>query len=183
MVKDLKTKAARAVSFVLHPQFIFPVALFLPFFKDGQVDDYFVVLGISFVLPFLYFLYLFFSKRISDWDIKDRKERYRIYAAALIGMLASLGYLYAFSSGLIFQDFLKLFLVAVVLVAANFVSKVSIHAACISFLCIFLVKDFWVSPFIFVLVPLVAASRYILKRHGILELILGATIPFLFLLF
>lgn len=176
------SKPARIVSWALHPQLIFPVALFLPFYKDEQVEDYFVVLGISFVLPFIYFLYLYFSKKISDWDIKDRKERYRLYGVALLGMLASLGYLYWFSSGLIFQDFLKLFLVAVVLVAANFVSKVSIHAACISFLCIFLVKDFSVSPLIFVLVPLVAASRYILKRHGILELILGATIPFLFVL-
>jgi len=168
---------------VLHPQFVFPIALFLPFFKDDQVEHYFVVLGISFVLPFLYFLYLYFSKRISDWDIKDRQERYRIYAAALIGILASLGYLHVFSSGLIFHDFFKLFLVALVLVGANFVSKVSIHAACISFLCIFLAKDFEVSPLIFVLVPLVAASRFILKRHGVLELILGAAIPFLFLLF
>jgi hypothetical protein len=150
------SKPARIVSWVLHPQLVFPVALFLPFYKDGQVGDYFVVLGISFVLPFVYFLHLYLSKKISDWDIKDRRERYRLYAAALVGMLTSLAYLHEFSSDLIFQDFLKLFLVAVVLVVANFVSKVSIHAACISFLCLFLVKDFSVSPFIFILVPVVA---------------------------
>ncbi|MFA4815113.1 MAG: hypothetical protein WC924_00590 [Candidatus Gracilibacteria bacterium] len=42
-------KITRLVSFILHPQFVFPVVLFLPFLKGEVIPDYFAVLAISFI--------------------------------------------------------------------------------------------------------------------------------------
>ena len=58
--------------------------------------------------------------------------------------------------------------------------KVSVHTAMVSILTILLVGYYEWSPWIFLIIPIVAASRLILKRHSWLEVALGVLLPFLF---
>ena len=58
--------------------------------------------------------------------------------------------------------------------------KVSIHTAMVTTLSILLVEFYEWSSWIFLVIPLVAASRLILKRHSWLEVALGVALPFVF---
>ncbi|MFA6023940.1 MAG: hypothetical protein WC777_01860 [Candidatus Gracilibacteria bacterium] len=179
MKKALKVKICEAISFIAHPVFVFPL-LTVVYFKWDQLSSFLAVLGLSFVMPFLYFLYLYKTKRISDFDVSKRIQRYPLYYATLIGLMLSIIYLYLFSTKEIFYDFSRLLAIATLLILFNFKIKVSIHVALITILCFALVQDFNLSPLIFLTIPLVVYSRLLLKRHKPLELILGFGIPALF---
>ncbi len=170
----------KLVSQLSHPVLIFPVCIILLFGVEQAWVPLVVVLGLSFGLPFLFFLWLFFSKKISDFDVSQRKQRYPLYAFCLLGMMTSLAFLYFSESTFLFYEFLRLLLLAVVIVCVNFKIKVSVHTAMVSILTILLVGYYEWSPWIFLIIPIVAASRLILKRHSWLEVALGVLLPFLF---
>ena len=171
---------AKLVSQIAHPVLTFPLYITLLFGIEQAWGSLLIVLGFSFGLPFLFFLWLFFTKKISDFDISQRKQRYPIYALSLLGMLASLAFLHFFESSFLSYEFLRLFLLATALVCINFKIKVSVHTAAITTLGILLMEFYQWSPWIFLLVPVVAISRLILKRHSWVEVGLGALLPLLF---
>lgn len=173
---------AKNISHISHPVLTFPICLTLLFGVEQSWQSLSFVISFAFGLPFLFFLWLFFTKKISDFDVSQRKQRYPIYALSLLGMLASLVFIYFFESSFLFHEFLRLFLLATTLVLINFKIKVSIHTATITTLGILLVQFYQWSPWIFLLIPLVASSRLILKRHSWVEVGLGALLPFLFYL-
>jgi hypothetical protein len=176
MTSTFKIKFAKAISLIAHPVFVFPL-LTLIYFEWDQVESFLVIALLSFVLPFLYFLYLYKNKKISNFDVTERTQRYPLYAAALLGLTLSLIYLYFYSSEAILHDFSRILLIATVVVLVNFKIKVSIHTALITLLCLSLVQDFNAHPLILLLIPLMMYSRYSLKRHSLIELVLGVGIP------
>lgn len=174
------TSAAKLVSRLMHPVLTFPVSIVLLFGVEQAWQNLAFVLIFSFSLPFLYFFQLFTKKKVSDFDISRREQRYPVYAASLLGMLASLAYLYFESSTFLFYEFLRLFCLAITLVCINFKIKVSIHTASAMILTILWIEFYHGSFWIFLLIPFVVASRLILKRHSWLEVGLGIFIPLLF---
>lgn len=174
------TSLAKLVSQVAHPVLTFPLCIILLFGAEQAWELLIVVLGFSFGLPFLFFLWLFFSGKITDFDVSDRKQRYPLYASGLVGMLASLAFMYFSPSTFLFNEFLRLFLLAVFMVLINFRVKVSIHTAMATVLSVLLFEFYEWEAWIFLLAPLVAASRLILKRHSWLEVCLGTALPILF---
>ncbi len=176
----MKTTLAKFTSQISHPVLTFPLVLILLFGAQEAWSSLVVVFSFSFGLPSLYFLWLFARKKISDFDISQREQRYPIYAASLLGMLISLTYLYFAASPFLFYEFLRLFCLAVTLVLINFKVKVSIHTASAVILTILLIEFSHSSLWIFLLIPIVAASRLILKRHSWIEVALGILIPLLF---
>lgn len=177
MQKIQLQKPSKVVSFLLHPQFLFPLVILLPFVKGGETAQYLAVLLISFILPFSYFIYLYLTGQISDWDITKRKERYGLYFASLLGLILTLFYLHSYSIDFIFQEFLKISILAFIIMVMNFKIKVSIHVALVTVLCLLFIQYFEVSYLIVLLIPLIALSRVILKRHSVLEAILGFLVP------
>ena len=165
----------RWISIVFHPVFIFPVLTGI-YFSWERLQDFLVVFGVSFFLPFLYFLHLKRVGKIKNWDVSSRENRPQIYATSLFGMSLSLIYLRLYSSPEIFNEFLWLILLGLTLAFVNFKIKVSIHMALITLLCFKLFQDFNWHPLIFLLIPVVAHSRLKLKRHTPLELILATVI-------
>lgn len=174
------TPAAKLISRLSHPVLLFPLSLVLLFASQNTWSNLLGVFVLSFGLPFLFFLYLYASKKISDFDVSNREQRYPLYAASLLGMLASLAYLYFESSTFLFYEFLRLFCLAITLVCINFKIKVSIHTASAMILAILLIEFYHGSFWIFLLIPFVAASRLILKRHSWVEVVMGIFIPLLF---
>jgi membrane-associated phospholipid phosphatase len=174
---------AKWISRLGHPLLTYPLSMIALFGVEEAWRSLTLIFCISFGLPFLFFLWLFFSKKISDFDVSKRKERYPLYGISLLGMTGSLFFLYFTESAFIFSEFLRLFLLAAALVLLNFKIKVSVHAAMISILTILLVQFYSWSPWIFLLIPLIGTSRLILKRHSWLEVILGVILPaFIYLL-
>jgi hypothetical protein len=169
----------RLISILGHPLLIFPLTLGL---LVSQRDSWALLGGVfalCFVGPFSFFLYSLKTKRISDFDIYKRTQRYPIYAVSLLGMLASLIFIHFFGSEELTKEFLQLFILAVLLVTLNFKTKVSIHVALIATFAVVLVNDYGVGLWVFSLIPLMAWSRVALHRHTVLEVILGGSIPLL----
>ncbi len=175
----MKKQFLKTISLLTHPVFTFPVLTML-YFEWSQINSFFVVFLLSFLAPFGYFLYLYKQKKISNFDVTDRKQRYPLYYATLTGLSISLVYLYLYSTPEIFQDFSRLIALAITIILFNFKIKVSLHAAILTVLCFSLTKDFNLTPAIFLLIPIVAYSRLALKKHSLQELILGVIIPTLF---
>lgn len=171
---------AKFVSQIAHPVLTFPLSIILLFGTEQAWGPLLVVLGFSFGLPFLFFLWLFFSGKITDFDVSERKQRYPLYAGGLLGMFTSLAFMYFSPSTFLFNEFLRLFLLGITVVGVNFKIKVSVHVAMAATLSILLVEFYQWSPWIFLVILPVAASRLILKRHSWLEVVLGALIPFIF---
>jgi hypothetical protein len=174
------SSAANLISRLFHRVLIFPLALILLFSAQNAWIGLIFTLSFSFGLPFLYFLHLFARRKISDFDVSDRKQRYPLYAASLVGMLISLIFLKATQPTPLFYEFLRLFCLALTLVCINFKIKVSIHTASTLLLAILLFEFYGWSPWLFIIVPLVGTSRLILKRHSWMEVGLGILIPLIF---
>ena len=171
---------AKIISWVFHPVFVFPALIVLLFFKEQAYVEMLWVLAMAFGGPFVVFLWLFVRGKVSNFDVTDRAQRYPIYAVSLIGMTASVVYLYFYGYGFIFGEFLRLVLLGFVLVAVNFKVKVSIHTATTVVLTAMLYKFYGVDLMVFALVPFVVFSRVILKRHSWIEVALGVLVPAVF---
>jgi len=171
---------AGAISWIFHPVFVFPALIVLLFFKERAYVEMLYVLAMAFGGPFAWFLWLFVRGRIGNFDVTDRAQRYPIYAVSLIGMTASVVYLYFYGTQFVLGEFLRLVLLGFVLVAVNFKVKVSIHTAMAVVLVAMLIKFYGVDWFVVSVVPLVALSRIILKRHSRVEIALGVLLPAVF---
>ena len=167
-------------SSILHPQFILPIILLLPFAKQSLFKEFVIAFIIVFAIPFVVFMYFFFSKRISNWDITNRKERYPIYIIALISFALGLFYTYIFTDSFIFAEFVKFASLGVIVFLINFITKISAHVLSAMVLCILLVTYFHLSILIFLAVPLVAISRIRLKRHKVIETLFAIIVPAIF---
>ena len=170
---------AKWISRLGHPILVYPLSMLVLFSTEHAWKSLLIVSCFSFGLPFLFFLYLFFSKKISDFDIMHREQRYSLYGVALLGMLTSMAFLYFNEPGFLFSEFLRLFLLATALVIINFKIKVSIHVLMITILAILLIHFYGLSSWILLLTPLMGCSRILLKRHSWLEVALGALLPFI----
>lgn len=174
-------RIAKLISLLLHPLFSFPVLLFLPFLKEERTQEFLPIFFLVFGVPFLLYLFLLSTKRISDWDIKNRKERYPLFFCTILCLLISLILLSRNDSELIFQEYLFFFLCGAIIIIFNFWTKVSIHVGLLMMIGIFCFRYFQnAAPFLFALVPLVATSRLFLKKHTLQEVTLGIVIPLLF---
>jgi hypothetical protein len=171
---------ARSISSFGHPVLLFPLVLGLLLRVEGSWSVALVVFALAFGGPFIYFLWLYFTHRVSDFDISDRRQRYGVYAVSLLGMFLTGIYLFFAGSGWLFMEFLKLFALALVLVALNFKVKVSIHVALITVLTLFAVQFYAWAPWVMLLVFPMMWSRWKLKRHTLLEIALGFGVPLLF---
>lgn len=169
----------RLISVLGHPVLIFPLTLGLLLGRQASLALLGGVFALCFVGPFSFFLYSLTTKRISDFDIYDRKQRYPIYAVSLLGMLASLIVVHLWGSEELTKEFLQLFVLAVILVGLNFKTKVSLHVALVATFALVLVNDYGLGMWVFGLIPLMAWSRVALHRHTLLEVILGGSIPLL----
>lgn len=116
----------------------------------------------------VYKISTFFTKR----KIKSETKKFSIAAFAALTVFSSLAYFLPLSGVLLFGVFTLFFLNIVHHVVRDF-WKISSHMMTYTAICVFLtVIDFRFS-FSFVLLPLVAWSRLKLKRHTVLQVIVG----------
>jgi membrane-associated phospholipid phosphatase len=158
--------------------------LFQTDLTQSQIQFLLPILAIfEVVIPFIALLLLRHQHQITDWDITHRKQRYTIMAIFALCSLISLGFVYQYGNLLAFQLLGTLFVIQVITTAITHLWKISLHMAVNTAGAIFI--NFlvgWNLWWLFLILPLVAWSRYILRRHTAYQLV-GGTLASLIICF
>jgi len=147
-------------------------------FSQSRLRFLFIVAFFDVVLPFVFFLFLYYSGRVSDWWITKRQERLPIFVfvalAHFLGILSASWYGNLEIMRLL-VSFYTLFLVFLVIILFY---KISTHTGILSTL-VFLMAAFFGPWFLLLysLVVLVGWSRLVLKAHSLGQVFWGAVIP------
>ena len=126
-------KLALIISVVFDPIILLPILYALVVISPRtEWPSLAVTVALAFlylIFPFAAFLWLLKTKRIKDWWMTRRDDRYLIYFIVLFFHLT--GVIVAWWQGypLLSQALLVFWLITLVLTLANFVTKVSLHAA------------------------------------------------------
>lgn len=175
---------AQLISVVFQPVFILLVIVYFSVYKHSYdvvsafkwtlYSAIFVVLGI------VVFLWARYRKIFSDFDVTKRRERYDFYLLlfvfSAIYFTTTLGF-----KGIFFPLTLISFgiLFGIVFFAiVNFSLKLSLHLAvlCAFVTTVFVLYGFRIFLYIFLFIPLVAWSRFFLRKHTLLEIITGGVL-------
>ena len=182
-------KIAKAISFIFSPIFTGAGAIVLLAKLSPAANQWLKALGISFflvfIVPFIYFLILLKQKKISDWDISQRRERYKIYTFVFLILLFCLMVFYFLFGKASVVFYLKMLLPFFIFFLITFFYKVSGHLFVNSFFILLLYFYSNNSIIIFMgifLLILIAWSRIVLKKHTLGQVILGGFLPALNLL-
>ena len=183
MVSEKARKTAKIISFIFDGSFL-SIPLFVIIALEVS-SNAFLAIGYAaictlfiMVIPYLYILFLLKRKRINDVHLPVKGNRMR----PLIVMDTSFTLCYFILYLLDAPDFLRTMILAslftvVMLTVITIFWKISFHASWITFvsitLCILYGK--W-ALLTFILLPLVAWARVIIKRHTIMQVIAGACV-------
>lgn len=147
-------------------------------FDQTRLRFLFIVTFFDVFLPFIFFLFLYRTGRVSDWWVTKRQERLPIFI--FVALTHFLGILSAGWYGnlevmRLLMSFYTLFLVFLVTMLFY---KISTHTGILSTL-VFLLAAFFGSWYLLLygLVILVAWSRVVLKAHSLGQVFWGAVIP------
>jgi hypothetical protein len=140
------------------------------------------LLGIIFISIFVPPLILLFlsvkAKLLSNWDISDRKQRVWALAVFLLFLLVDyfiMSWLGTTLMNTVFRFLLFLFLGFFLITLRT---KISGHMCTATIFFCFMVYWFGLFAFpLFLLLPFIAWSRLVLKRHTLVEVILGGVYP------
>lgn len=183
-------KLATIISRAFGPLSTVPLILiYLYVFHTGLNSDVHFGVGISlllgtYIIPLLLAIFFLYTKKISDVDITDRKER--ILLLVLISFLKLLTLLFVFIMPvtILFKKVL-LFSVLTFMVTTllTFLDKVSLHMAGVTTLTIILIQVLGLHYVAFLLlIPVVAWARFYLEKHNMRQVLIGTLIPLLLFL-
>lgn len=179
MAKRIVRFIAQLISFITYPLFVFPLLVILYLIRFESSEDLrklsayiFLLAGL---LPILFILiFLKAVKKISDWNLRIRKERYSVILFSLL-MLVSLVFIFwsmeldtALRLTLVFLAGIILFFVVTLF------WKISAHTAGVTLIYLLVLNNFGTWKYFGVVgIILVAWSRVYLNNHTILEVMLG----------
>lgn len=172
-------KLAKILSVILGPQVVIPVLFASFFFKTGLSFNQLLIiipniLGLQFIIPFLFIFIGVRSKKLSSWELIKRRERYGFLGTYIFSTFIALAVVYIFGNKLLFQLDIILFSLLTVLSIITLFWKVSFHVSAVTVTALLVNLLFnWQLPFLYLLIPIVAWSRYRLKRHTLNQLIFG----------
>lgn len=185
-MKTLKV-SAEVISLVFSPPawlfYFLIVASNKGLFIGNRVSD-FTILFI-FLIPLGYFLYLYFTKKISDLDMTIREERYRSLIVMNLTLLLLLMYLKLQRLDLFYHFTFIFFLLNAITSLITLKYKISFHMTYTLMFSVFINYLYnFQFPILFVTIPLIFWSRIYLKRHTPYQVLLAflIDIPLLYLL-
>lgn len=175
-----KNRIAHIISIVLGPQVWFPVLIIIFLFKTGLSKQQILILFPSLLifqilLPLGILYWLIKQKKVSDWDIRIRQERYKILPIFMVSTLVALILIYLYGNLLFFHLYLILWLVALVGVIVTYFGKISLHTmlnVTATILVNFLFN--WQLPILYLFIPIIGLARYYHKHHTVLQVVVGA---------
>lgn len=168
------------ISRIFDPPVVMTILLTLAAFKSGLEGSdlinflaalYIFILGV----PLLFFLWLLKTGRISDWDMKRRKERI-IPLFALLGLVAvDIAIISRFGNGFLLGLFLFFFFWLLGFFLITLFFKISGHTSIAMLASAFLFLWFgWPAAVSFLIPPIVGWARVVGKKHTPDQVIAGA---------
>lgn len=177
-----KEKLAHLTSTLLSPLAWFPILIVVFLLKTGISSKQIIILFPSLFIFLLFIplgiLYLAIrAKKISDWDIRDRRERNKILPFIMISILVAMVLVYIFGNSLSFHLFLIPWAVALAGIVITKFWKISLHTM-LNVTSTILVNFIfnWQLPFLYFLILLIGWARYYHKHHSLLQIIIGAIV-------
>lgn len=180
----MKLAFAKLLSTILHPLILPVIAVFLVTQKEvGNVTLalYWSFLVVLFALVTAGFLLYGIKKGfISNFDVSVRKQRVIIYPFVTTMAMIFIGILYFLKGPQILQfGSIALVISLIILDFVNTKIKASIHVASVASLALSLSVIYGTWFYLFLLiVPLIAWSRVVMKRHTPRETVVGAICGF-----
>lgn len=179
-VKDHIELSAKLISLILSPVVILiPLPFYLIYETKGEISEAIVWTLISFLFIFIYFIYIVVGVKLkifSDFDISKRKQRPQLYFTAIFLVILYILVLFFLQAPkILFITTFSLALGLLILQIANNFLKASAHVATITAFVTAMViihKDvYYLLGYLFVF--LVGWSRIKLRRHTVLEVLVG----------
>jgi hypothetical protein len=167
------TRLAHIISLAFDPIIVSTLSLFIIISQvEKEASRILLWFGLIFVVgifpPLAFLAYEKKRGRVTDWFLYNRAERIPIYVASLLSLSAALLLIWWLEGprNLLILSLTSLLNATVLGVATYFGHKPSVHASSITFfvLILLLLVDWSYWPTIF-LIPVVAWSRYKLKKH------------------
>jgi len=181
----MRLKTAKVISAFSHPVVVFPVSL--PFFisqaeltKEKLV--WFLPILFLLAIPIFYFFYGLKKRKISDWEMTQRRQRYPLYLLSLVCGGLALVFLKVSGSQTLFIVALIFYLLGIFVTLINFFWKISVHTAGITAGALAFNLLLSQSALLYLLIPLVAWSRREERKHTLAQILggisLGAVVAF-----
>lgn len=171
-------KFAQIISIILGPLWI-PLILSLLVFRTGLTfQQQIILIPILFLfqlcLPFIYMEMLIHNKKISDWDIRKREQRFLVLPLFTIITVIIMLLVYFYGTPLLFEMYVSLASLIFIGTLITLFWKISMHMMLNTAAIILTNALFgWQLLFLFLLIPLIAWSRYYLKHHSLMQIIMG----------
>lgn len=169
---------ARIISYITNPVFILAPIPYLLILKAGYNQN----LALKWTLFSLYFLavigllvvYEVKNRVFSDFDVSRRKQRQLffiiIWVASLVYFLSLIFFRAPFI--LFVSTFGAIFGISVASLI-NTKIKMSLHVATLTAVLFTIIELYELSPFLFLLIPVVGWARMKIRRHSFAEVIIG----------
>jgi membrane-associated phospholipid phosphatase len=180
MKKNILLKISRIVSEIFNG---FLTMILVPTFAFA-VSNVNIIYKLLF--PFLFlvvtigpFIILRKMEKISDYEFTKREERPLYFTITTVGYLILFFLTTLFKDPILTQVTLAIFVATCVLTIVSLYWKMSGHmtySTLLFFTLLLLFPDTTFLPFIFLFTPLIAASRVILKKHTIMQTIVGTLV-------
>ncbi len=183
-------RLAIIISRVFGPLSSIPLVLvYLCVFETGLTTDVrstvavMLLLGL-YLLPLAIALFFVYSRRVSDVDITERKERVSLLSIIVILQWLILFYVFIMPVTLLFKDVLLFSVLSFTAITVlTFFDKVSLHISGVTTLLVVVVQLLgWQCAISFVLILIVAWARFYLGKHNMLQMLIGLLVPILLFL-
>lgn len=168
------------ISRIFDPFFLVIFIFFLAFIQSGVLGWNLVrmmtaFLGVCVIPPALLLFWAVKTKRVTNWDVSDRKQRVRVLSIFVLFLIFDYFFIQYIGTPLMKQVFIFLLFSFLGFFLITFVWKISGHMMTATLTLALLVR--WlgsgVLPLLLILFPL-GWSRIVLKRHTLGEVIGGA---------
>ncbi len=180
----MKEKMAALITFVFDPTVTLPLFLIILIFKTGLIPAQIkvvlpLILLTSIFLPGLIWFFSLRKRWISDWEMTKRKERFNLYSILCVFWFLGVLVAYVFGNALLTNLYL---IFALAFFAATIVTwfwKVSLHMlidTTIVSILEFIFSGFW---YLYLLLPVIAWSRYVRHKHTPAQLLGGFSLAIL----
>lgn len=183
-----KITIARIISHALDPSLMWPLFVIILMFGTGleRHQQAILLIPVFFfeaIMPVVFLMALRRKGKVSDWEMTDMAERRLIFVLIVLAHAVSLGLLIVWGNDLTWQIRFIAWVIQVLGTALTYVWKISVHMACFTMIAILLLLLFGVQWWpVLLLIPLLAWSRVVRKKHTVTQVVAGTALTALVML-
>ena len=172
---------ARLVSRMFDPTVEIPLAILFAIYltvREGIRWRFLgVILFIDLVVPFIFFLTMLYHRQITEWDVRDKRQRIPLYFFTMLCHLGGVWLAYALGREELARMLLVFWAMGVVFAGVTIFWKISIHGGVNSFLITFINYFYdWKYLWMYAILLLVGWARVADRHHDLPQYIVGCVL-------